>query len=241
MTRDYYKISHLLLFLLFACTSGKNNEPTSSNSTFQDSTLVLENPIVSEPIAEQESSNLSGEKINIVLDQCRKNINDSIDNYYTITISTSQYEASSIVTWHFDKNFSPRYFKDDWAMEGTEGSTEFFIDNNTMKCAFESESFGTGSTATSWCNETGGVRITHEDESGTDTTETLPANYNQQLEESFNRYFSVLKTLLKEGKVEDENVDPYTIKIENKPYEGDEFTEVTEISIPREVYKHLMD
>lgn len=207
----------------------------------QDSTLVSANPIVDEQQRTEEISDVTPDNINSVLEDCRKKINDSIDNYYTITISTSQYEASSSVTWHFDKSFSPRYFKDDWAMEGTEGSTEFFMDHSILKCALELESFGIGSTATTWCIETGGMRTTHEDESGNDTTEMLPSDYTQQLEESFNRYFSVLKTLLKEGKVEDETVDPYTIKIENKPYEGDEFIEVTEISIPRELYNGLMN
>lgn len=229
----------LLIIIDSACTQRQPSEKYLSESTMQDSTLASDNPILNEPESTEEKSDLTTDSINSELEDCRKNINDSIGSYYTVTISTSQYEASSSVTWHFDKNVSPRYFKDDWAMEGTEGSTEFFIDNNTMKCAFESESFGTGSTATSWCKETGGLRLTHEDESGNDTTETLPAHYNHQLEESFNRYFSVLKTLLKEGKVEDETVDPYTIKIENKPYEGDEFTEITEISIPRELYKAL--
>ena len=38
-------------------------------------------------------------------------------DFYEVSVSTMQYEASSDVTWYFDKGFSPLYFKDNWAME----------------------------------------------------------------------------------------------------------------------------
>lgn len=230
----------LIEFMTYACSQRNKSEQTLNDTTILDSISVSVDSIVNEQQPTKEINGLTYDSINSVLEDCRKNINDSIENFYTITISTSQYEASSSVTWHFDKNFSPRYFKDDWAMEGTEGNTEYFIDHGELQCTFEYESFGTGNSVTSWCKVTGGVLTTHEDESGNDTTEPLPANYIKQVDESFNRYLSALKTLLKEGKIEDETNDPYLIKIENKPYEGDDFTEVTEISISRELYKALI-
>ena len=226
----------LLVVGLVACTSSGNKD-TAQDSTAVHDTVPTQSLQPATDLVEEgqqeasEGSGMLGKRFDEVKEACRV---DSI-NYFTVTITTSQYEASSDVTWYFDKSFSPRYFKMTWSAEGNEGSTEYFIENKTVVCALDVE----GDEEKRWCSTTGGIRTVGSEANGNNKSESLAADYNKLCNDDLKRYLGILKSILKEGEVTEKDENFYTIRTEHKMNVGVEVTESVEVRIPKKVYEAL--
>jgi hypothetical protein len=223
--------------LFITCSRPVPYETTSS--TVSDTTEILNHtaaltPVEPEPLATAEEASYVNQ-----IEKMRRVLENRTD-FYEVSVSAMQYEARSDVTWYFDKSFSPLYFKDDWAMEGTEGSTEYFIMENEIHCAIDEESYGTGTSTTKWCRTTGGTKTTYDDDQGREQTEALPENYEREVTTAYNDKLSTLTQILKAATLESDDTEIYRLKIEDKPYESDDFVETTSIIIPKSLYDELM-
>lgn len=156
--------------------------------------------------------------------------------FYTVSVTTSMYESSSDVTWYFDKDFSPIYFKETWASEGNEGLTEFFIKDDKVSCAYSEEY----STVTKWCRTTGGTRTTSNDESVVENIELLPSDHSATVNTELSRYLGILKAILAEAEVNQEVENVLTLRIDKMLQIGEqEFPGSTEVTIPKNVYEAI--
>src|SRR5688572_14833441 len=128
-----------LLALMFACTA-TNQETSSQDSTAVDSIAIADPDSIEvekpsdDSIGDKDTSRLSA----VYHEQLALATNDE-SKYYIVSIRVSQYEGGADVTWYFDKELSPRYFKETWSMEGNEGSTEIMIDNGAATCFSKSD------------------------------------------------------------------------------------------------------
>jgi hypothetical protein len=93
-----------------------------------------------------------------------------------------------------------------------------------------------GDILETWCSTTGGTRATWSEENDNVVRTLLPAAYGKNCNESFERYLGVLKSLLKEGKISEQDKNSYTIRIETTVNYGQEYTESTEVKIGKNVY-----
>lgn len=93
-----------------------------------------------------------------------------------------------------------------------------------------------GDILETWCSTTGGTRATWGEENDNVVRTLLPAAYGKNCNESFERYLGVLKSLLKEGKISEQDETSYTIRIETTVNYGQEYTESTEVKIGKHVY-----
>ena len=174
-------------------------------------------------------------QLEITYDETAGLVFDRNELFYTVTITTSQYEASSDVTWYFDKDISPIYFKETWAAEGNEGSTEFFIEGGDVICASSQES----TEEIKWCRSTGGIRI-FDGGSGDLLSELTPVEYGTDCNAELTRYLGILKSILSEGDQTAEDETSYSFIIaKTSEIGGQEVHESTEITIPKKVYEKI--
>jgi hypothetical protein len=178
---------------------------------------------------DQDTSRLS-----VVYDEQLALATNDESKYYTVSIRVSQYEGGADVTWYFDKELSPRYFKETWSMEGNEGSTEILIDNGSAICLSKSDN----QSDENWCAKTGGINSNSNGER--DERILLPANYGASATKEFEDNLSTLKSILKDGTITSETADRYVVRIEQTVDVGQEVTEYTEVDIPKVVYDELM-
>lgn len=208
----------------------------STTNTEPDSADILEDVTA---LPTRDPKPLAADTLAIRIEKARDVLENTTD-IYEVSISAMQYEASSDVTWNFDKDFSPLYFKDIWAMEGMEGTTEYFIVENNVHCKIDEDSYGTGSSTTKWCRNTGGTKTTYDDDQGREQTDALAASYEQEVAVAYAGKLSTLIQILKNATLESDDSEIYKLKIENKPYEGDDFVETTSIRIPKALYDELI-
>lgn len=227
-------LTFLLVLTLVACTSG-NKESGSQDSVGSQSdsiaaTVVTESTPIE--IVEEQTSDTS--QLEITFDETAGLVFERQEPYFTVSIVTKQYEASADVMWYFDTDFSPIYFKESWAAEGNEGSTEFFIEAGNVLCASSQES----GDEKKWCRKTGGLRI-YDGGSGDLLSELLPPEYGKTVNDELSRYLDILKAILKEAEKTQEDETSYTLRIEKTVNYGEDFTESTEVTIPKKVYEAI--
>jgi hypothetical protein len=239
ITMNGHLLTLVLIFTIFACSPPQNSEQTSQDSTAVDTVKSVPptDELVGEPTIEEipsSDTSMLDEKYS----EYRQMIADSSEFYYEITIGTNQYEAVSDVTWYYDKSFSPRYFKETWSMEGTEGNTEYIIENDVVVCALVDESYGNGSSTTKWCRQTGGTISTWSDDVTDPVIAQVAPDFSKKSKEELDRYVGILKNLVRES-VTSESDNIYIIRLENKVDVGQEVTESTELRIHKKVYNYL--
>lgn len=230
------KLASILLALVIASCSPGNKETSSHDSTSMNDTLDVpafaDNEIADEVVEEMSDTS----QLEITFDETAGLVFERQELFYTVSVTTSMYESSSDVMWYFDLDFSPIYFKETWASEGNEGSTEFFIKNGTVACAYNEEY----STAEKWCRTTGGTRTTFNDESVAENVELLPSEHSSNLHAELTRYLGILKAILAEAEVKQEEENLLTLRIDKMLQIGEqEFPGSTEVTIPKKVYEAI--
>jgi hypothetical protein len=227
-------ITPLLTLTIVACSSSGNNEAGSQDSTSGSNTITAlpeeESTLAAQVVVTGDTSQL-----NARFDEISGANSTASGNYYTVSITTRQYEASSEVTWYFDDTFLPRYFSMSWAAEGNEGSTEYFIEQNEVVCALVEEYNETSK----WCNTTGGTRTIWNESTDISNTELLEADFVTTCDERLEQYMSTLTDIVNEGKIIEKDENSYTIRIEKTAEVGIEVTESTEVKIPKKVYESI--
>jgi hypothetical protein len=222
--------------VLAACSSSGNKDTGSQDSvaTVSDTTAAAAateaTPV---EIFEEQVSDTS--QLEITWDETAGLVFERQEPYYTVSIVTKQYEASSDVTWYFNPDFSPIYFKEDWASEGNEGSTEFFIEAGSVMCAATQES----GDEKKWCRKTGGLRM-YDGGSGDLLTELLPSEYGKDCDTDLAKYLETLSAILREAEITQKDGDSYTLRIEKTVDVGTEVQESAEITIPKKVYHSII-
>lgn len=225
-------LTPLLLLTLYACTTANKETTPQDTTTVNNDTLTTVSVQPEEP--EETPSDTS--KLSERWEEVSMAAESVWNSWYRVTVVTSQYEAGSDVTWYFDAEFSPKYFKMTWSAEGNEGSTEFFIYDDEVECAQEEES----NTLTTWCTTTGGTQITWDEDTGERTNvELLPADHGVVCNTSLKGYLDILKRLLNEGERTETDESTYTIRIEETVNYGQEFTESTEVQIHKKLYEAI--
>jgi hypothetical protein len=224
----------LLAIILAACSASGNKELGTVNPSTSDTiTKALSDEakaVTSAEVVIGDTSNLTAR-----FDEISEANATASEHYYTVSITTKQYEASSDVTWYFDHTFLPRYFSMSWASEGNEGSTEYFIEQNEVICARVEEYNQTHQ----WCNTTGGTRTTWDESTDTGSTELLEPDFAATCDENLERYMSTLTAILNEGEITSKDENEYTIRIEKTAEVGIEVTEYTEVKIPKKLYESI--
>jgi len=219
---------------LVACSSG--NRETSAQDSVASINDTIATTIVTETAVNETLEQVSDtSQLEITFDETAGLVFERQEPYYTVSITTKQYEASSDVTWYFDTDFAPIYFKETWAAEGNEGSTEFFIEAGNVMCAASQES----SDEKKWCRKTGGLRI-YDGGSGDLLTELLPSGYGNDCDTELSQYLNTLTAILREAEVTSTDENSYTLRIEKTVDVGTEVTESTEVIIPKKVYKSII-
>lgn len=233
----------LLLIIASSCTTRQTTE--SMQDSVSTDTIQSK---AAEPLRQEESpqgalpevvTSDTTSKLDGLYSDLYLAITDSIESFFQVPVVTSEYESRADVIWYFDKSFAPRYFKETWSMEGTEGSTEYIIENDRVVCALENESYGSGSSTTKWCTTTGGIVSTWKD--GTDDPENTlaPDDFGKNSNEELSSYMSILKALLKDGEIKEDSDNVLTIRLENTINIGEEVTQYTEVRISRVLYDEL--
>ncbi len=225
-----------LLLLLMACGSSSNKEAVVYDSASVNDTLDVPALADEEPVAAEQAVVSDTSQLEITYDETAGLVFERMEPYYTVSIVTNQYEASSEVTWYFDAEASPLYFKESWSAEGNEGATEFFIQNNQVMCASNDD----GPASEKWCSATGGTRTTWGEFSGDVTKELLPADYGADKQTELRRYLDILKRILNEAVKTQEDETSYTLRIEEATMIGEmEVTLSTDVTIAKKVYETL--
>lgn len=221
----------VLLLTFTACTSTASRE--TADTTIVADSVPPESYVQDEP-AEETSDVIVNDtsKVAVRYDELFQAFETASENYYRVNIVTSQYEASSEVVWYYDESLEPKFFSMSWSAEGNEGKTSYMIDNGKVMCAKEEDN----QAEEKWCSTTGGTRTTWQEDTPDGTKELLAADYGKNANESLGRYLNILKSILKEGELTEQDEETYTVKIEKTVNYGEDFTETTEVSIPKKVY-----
>lgn len=90
-----------------------------------------------------------------------------------------------------------------------------------------------------WCSNTGGTATTWDDMTGNESIELLPANYASTLAAELEHQMDILKSILEDGEIVEEDEDSVKVRIENKVDVGMEYTESVEVFIPKELYEKI--
>lgn len=222
----------VFLFLSLTACTGTATRETFDTTTVADS-VPPEFSVQDEPIEAASDIIVSDtSKLGARYDEVFQAFETAAENYYRINIVTSQYEASSEVVWYYDNSFEPKFFGMSWSAEGNEGKTSYNIENGKVVCAKEEDN----QAEEKWCSTTGGIRTTWREDSPDGTKEPLAADYGKNSNESLERYLNILKSILKEGELTEQDEETYSIKIEKTVNYGEDFTESTEVTIPKKVY-----
>jgi len=220
----------VVLFFLAGCsrTSG-TNESVEKDSVIE----VPDNDDSSEEVALMDNPQdvvNDTSMLNPWYDEVRDSILKSEGAFYQVSISTSQYEGRSDVTWYFDGEYEPRYFSESWSYEGGEGSTEYFIAVGNVVCSQIEENNETEK----WCSATGGIRTKWDDDG---SIEMLPLIYGRNQNEILAQKIEILKSLIKECEIIEETEGSFTLRSEHTVDVGQEVTESVEVSIPKDIYE----
>jgi hypothetical protein len=89
---------------------------------------------------------------------------------YDISITTDVYEASTTINWLIDEELNVLSFSEAYAIEGTEGTREYYFENGELQCYSESESVGDWIETIYYCAEAGGISMKSNDLSDESTT-----------------------------------------------------------------------
>jgi hypothetical protein len=231
--------SLFLALVLIACSTSGIKETTATDSTasLNDTLDVAALPDEeSNALAETEIVMGDTSQLEITFDETAGLVFERQEPFYTVSIVTKQYEASSDVTWYFDTDLAPIYFKETAASEGTEGSVEYFIEDGDVKCALVEESYGDGGSTEKWCSTTGGTMT----RSNAETSELLPAGTGTNYNSNLKRYLDILQAILGEAEISDQDENGYTLVIKRTTEIGGiEVEESTLVTIPRKVYEAM--
>lgn len=231
----------VFFIVMIGCSSSGNQETATNDSTTLNDTLDVaafadEESDEVDQVNEDDEEGNDTSQLEITFDETAGLVFERQEPYYTVSITTSQYEASSDVTWYFDGDFYPIYFKETSAMEGTEGSVEYFIEDGVVVCALVEESYGDGGSTEKWCVATGGT-ITQSD---SENPEISAPDFGSTCNSNLKRYLDILKAILAEAEVESETEDSYSLAIVNTTQIGEsEVEESTRVNIPKKVYEAL--
>lgn len=208
--------------------SSNNTNDTTVVDTLSKATSVAQDTITADALAARYAS--VSEQFN------------SASFPYEVTIETSEYEAMSTVLWKFDSAFSVRYYKEDWAFEGQEGNSEYFLENGNVVCTEEEESVGgAGSAVKRACNGSRGIILTWNEGQEQPDKNFLPDDYLITKQRDNDQAYQTLLSLLKQNEITEKTEQIYTIKIENIINAGEDFKELTEIIIPKTLYEALIN
>ncbi len=248
----------LILLLVMSCSKPSSiettfNEASSDTSLLRDTSDYLPDEIeeeyepeevneIEEEYESEEANEISEEGVESRYEKVSQKIMEGVESFYQVTITTNGYEAMSDLTWYFDKKFSVRYFKESWSMEGQDGTTEFFLVDDSVVCVFEEESGGMGTTTIRVCEEIGGKETTGN-YGETPVDESLPASYLNTKRKVIDDYLGELLSLLGGNEITETGEETYTIKIENTIDVGQEetATETTTVTIPKMLYEKLLN
>lgn len=221
------------MFLLACSTASRESSSDTDSAAVQsDSINATKNEGLPMDLPDPDTS-----RVGTLLEEQRQGATNDDARYYIVTVTTQQYEASSDVTWHFDKSLSPRYFSETWSMEAQEGTAELMIDGGKVVCVSKNES----NMALAWCREAGGFKTTWDQDEGNPVREPVEASYESTSNQEFEQYLGTLKKILQEGAIAEESPDSYLIRIENTVDVGQQVTESTQVDIPKVIYKQLKD
>lgn len=225
-----------LVFVITACSRPQTTDQVVSDS-LATTNVVTDTPATSPDSPTPESIVNYAE----LIASARDSVETNKDEYFQVSISTQQYESASDVVWYFDKQFAPLYFKENWSMEGTEGTSEYFIRNKVPVCVFEYQSNGSRKEETSWCKEAGGEKTIYGSAENEDTTERLPEDYPEKITQSLELATTALTGLVKSAERQGDESDVLVLKIENQADEGAEYSETVTIEIPKALYEAMVD
>ncbi|NJM25173.1 MAG: hypothetical protein HC859_06395 [Bacteroidia bacterium] len=222
--------------LLVACGGGSSQE--SATDSAQSDTLVPLETVVT-PDSEDMPEDYPDEGVVAqAFDSVSQLMEAQRGNFFEVSVTTNQYEATSLVTIYYDQAASLRYFSESWSMEGTEGSSEYFVQDDQIVCARVIETIDGNDTSTSWCAATGGERTTINYDSGDPITEAVPSDFRNTCEEELDRYIRIFDDLLREGELIEDG-DNYVLRVENE-FEGDEsIIEYTQVTLDKKLYQLL--
>lgn len=235
----------LLIAYLCNCTSAGNRDSLSSDS----SAVVQETEMMTDNDADPQSDDImlvddaDGNVITTEYEALYAQITGVQDSFLSVTINSSQYEASFDATWYFDKSFLPVYYHESWNLEGTEGTVEYLVQDNLVMCAQVENYNGVETETTTWCRNTGGEKKIYVDNPEEPSVESVSADFASYSQQELRRYLDILKSLLREGEITTEWEDAYMIRVENVMNAGpeQEVVEYTEVTIPKELYDEFVN
>jgi hypothetical protein len=216
-----------------ACSSLENK-----NAIVQDPPATIDTIAVVSELIDEHVPELIDEDTSALEERFKawKDVIDSAaETLYQVTMSNHQYEATSDITWYFDAEINAVYFSINWSMEGTEGSTERIAKDGSVICSSVQEN----STYEKWCQSTGGIRTTVDENSGQETKDYLDAVYGNEQSLSLQQDIAALSAFLQEAKVVEDEGDWVTLRIEKVVNYGEDFTEYAEVRVHRKVYDEL--
>lgn len=229
-----------LLIIISACQPGAKEASQQDLIANADSITLLNSDeedvdVKADEYDEQLEVNDSTD-ISDVYEQYKTKFEEASTNYYEVHISYNLYEASSEVTWLFDESFSPRFFNESWSVEGSEGSTNYFIKNQSeVVCAEEVENAETKK----WCTGYPGVKFVTNDEGNT-SSETLPGEFPISCNQNLKSKMEALLSIMDEGERSDKDSNTYRFRMEKVVNYGQEVTETVEVIIPKLLCKELV-
>lgn len=225
----------LLLFIACtACSPSQNQDIGSQDSTTVAVSDTADVPAIADEIITTPEEDTS--KLEVRYSQWKELVDNGKDKLYEVNIYTNQYEASSEVTWFFNENFDPVYFTMRWSAEGNEGSTEHIMKDGHVECFYIEEN----SVNYKWCRSTGGIHTSINEESGEVTTIVLDEEvFPDEQEMRFQEHVEILSALLRDAELVSEEDNLMTLRMEKTVNYGAEFTESTEVKIPKKVYEAL--
>jgi hypothetical protein len=229
-----------LLLTLGACAPG-NKETSLQDSTESIDSIALVNSDEGEEVDVEGDNNEvyvgidDSVDIRVTYDGYKAKFEEASVDYQEVHIYYNQYEARSEVTWLFDETLAPRYFFESYAMEGNEGSTEYYIKNNEVICAEEVDNTETKK----WC-EGKGALLKDDEPDGAINKEPLSENFKNSCNQNLASKLNALRSILSEGEKTDEDENTYRVKIEKVVNYGEDMTESVEVVIPKKVYVELM-
>jgi len=226
---------HLYLYLsllVIACSQG--------NQKHEDVTSVDTAGVITEAQGTEKTPTVfNAEALEQSLADMDQNKDNFVEGLYEISLVANGYEYMSSSTWYLDSVLNLLYYETTWAQEGMEGKGNYFLNDEGIICCTEQEDAGGAySTTVEACHGTGGRKLEWATDAEEATSDTLPPDYLSAKYEEILGYYKNVLTLIKseEGTVTGDDVK---ILLEKAIDVGEEYTETTEILIPKELYEKL--
>ncbi len=167
-------------------------------------------------------------------------ITEEASSLYSIQLTANGYEYMSDAIWYVDTDFNLRYYEATWQQEGMEGKSKFHLSNDKIACAMEEETTGGGDNVITYaCEGMGGCLLTWAEGDENSKTQALDENYMTMKQEEIADYYDNTIDLIRKNKATAKG-DVYRITLKNVVDVGEEFTEVTEITISKKLYDHIL-